>query len=377
MELPALSPQGHAAPELPSARQDGADAPRQQTYLQGSGRSGFDATKASSRLSPLPPGSRDGSKRTHEDKGRVLAGRDNGSLALLAAKTGEELVQLHGHEDWILAVDVHWASMRALTSGGDQLFLWDLRRGAGDELKPTGGCLRALALDWSTDRAITGGDSGRLALWDLAGKRCQRIVDGRFSIIFALSVDWVKSRALVAHGELGLAVVDLQSGERVRELVGYASTIMVLSANWSAGRALCGAGDGHLCIWDIRHAQPDPELHLRGHRGAITALCADWSRKKGVSGSEDHQLRVWALKEGECVATLTRHTSPIRCLSIDWEAGKIASGSECGGLFLWSLSAKNHTEATELLEEKLDQLAVGLSAVAVGEQLPKGAEKWA
>ncbi len=57
-----------------------------------------------------------------------------------------------------------------------------------------------------------------------------------------------------------------------------------------------------------------------------------------MSGSEDKTLKIWDLATGNCLATLTGHTSSVRVVALTSDGAKIVSGSDDKTLKIWDLA---------------------------------------
>mmetsp|Transcript_75677 Transcript_75677/g.198437 ORF Transcript_75677/g.198437 Transcript_75677/m.198437 type:complete len:360 (+) Transcript_75677:83-1162(+) len=272
----------------------------------------------------------------------AVLGQACGTLSMIDLATGEEFNSWTAHTDWILALDVDWAEMRALSGGGDGLLvLWDLTTGFNCELVLPEGVprspVRAIRCNWDDNKpqALTGFDSGRLILWDLAERKCEKVMSVRLDLIASIDVDWAKRRVLVGHGDAGLDLVDLDSGERVRSYAGHTCIVAAIAVNWQKARALCGSGDGALVLWDLRKGS---QMHtLLGHKGSITAVLAKWETQRGLSCSADTKIRLWNLKAGECLAVASAHETPVRSMVSDWNSSLMLTCSSDGQLYVWEV----------------------------------------
>lgn len=311
----------------------------------------------------------------------MLVGQDNGQLSLLNVTNGKCIRLFDGHSDWILALEAHWPSMRAVSGGGDgSVYLWDLSRGTGHQLGPSDGarsCIRTIAVQWDPSehltspgratssaaqtsasltatapsltavsgfagRALTGADSGRLAMWGFDSRRCEKVFNFRLGIIASLAVDWSKFRALVGHGDKGLDLMDLEAETRLRSFPGHACIVGAIAVSWSKASALCGSGDGTLSLWDLRKGSQ--VRTLKGHKGAVYAVSAHWSSMRGVTGSTDNVLYLWDLKQGECIRMLHGHAAPVQALSAAWEKGYLLSSSVDGSMRLWQIGTEGKSD---------------------------------
>ncbi|CAE8632296.1 unnamed protein product [Polarella glacialis] len=312
----------------------------------------------------------------------ALSGQDDGLIRLIDLATGNELKTMHGHTDWIHAIDAHFPTNRAVSVGGDGLvFLWDLDAATGTQLMPLSGtsrcCMRVVVVDWTkgSSRAITGNDAGNLAIWDLEAMSCTRVLKCKLGLVLCLSVDWAKMRGLVGHGDQMLDLLSLKDGSRLKNFKFSHGMAMTINVSWPKARSVCGYGDGVLSVCDLRKGEQI--CSMRGHKSSITVMEAQWPSRV-ISGSADHTLKLWDLKKGDCLRTIGGHPDVIRTLSVDWSLGVGLSSSTAGEMLLWETSDNAEDAAQPVCDgvRAGGVVLLGIAEVPMMEALPEDEEAW-
>jgi WD40 repeat protein len=175
--------------------------------------------------------------------GRVCSGSFGGSIRVWSRASGE-------HERTLQAND---ADEEDADSDYDGF------------VRPRG--VNALAL-WE-GRLISGHESGKLRVWNVATGECDQVLEGHAREVYALAV--------------------------------------------CCSRLVSGCGDGSIEVWGTgADGRRMSERRLLGHKSAVWSLAA-W-QDKVASGSDDGSIRVWDVGTGALDATLAGHSRTVWAL---------------------------------------------------------------
>jgi WD40 repeat protein len=127
------------------------------------------------------------------DGRRAVSGSCDKTLKVWDLETGDEVLVLAGHSDWVYAVVVTPDGRRVVSASGDEtLKVWDLE--TGDEVRTLAGhsdCVYSVAVTPDGRRAVSASNDNALKIWDLetgviiatflcdAALRCCACVDDR------------------------------------------------------------------------------------------------------------------------------------------------------------------------------------------------------
>mmetsp|Transcript_10065 Transcript_10065/g.23698 ORF Transcript_10065/g.23698 Transcript_10065/m.23698 type:complete len:617 (-) Transcript_10065:181-2031(-) len=290
----------------------------------------------------------------------ALSGSSDGGLKLWSLEDGELLRDFGcGGPAAVLAVSVHWESMRALTGCLDgRLQLWDIA---------TGSCTRtwaghaeeisALDVDWPGMRALSGACDGIAKLWNLNDEGCAMTLVGG-SALYSLAVNWPEMKACGGLKNGLVRLWNLANGTHVRDInIGTAAAISAGTAVSAVAidcvghRAVSGLEDGHLAYW---HFSPPEDAHgaespppaatpktkvLLAHYRAVRTISARWTSNdsRALCGSDDGSLSLWSLDSQTCIARFGRHVGFVWTIFVDWSRDRALSGAFDGCLKLWDL----------------------------------------
>jgi WD40 repeat protein len=255
----------------------------------------------------------------------ILTGDPEGTLRLWDSTTGEKVLTLSGHDDFVFRASWHPDGRRLATSGfDDAVLVWDLRSaleaGTGNaapllQLPGNGGYMGA---GWSPggDRLLTADEEGVCTVWDA------------------------------------------QSGEQMLTLEGHSDELYVLAWNPDGTKILTAGWDGTGRVWDA--ATGDELTLLRGHGSGIA--WAEWQPRRQPStlepiddgfiltASADGTARVWDAESGEELARLVGHTAGLNQAQWSPDGSQVVTASEDGTARIWDV--RERTELPILADHK-------------------------
>jgi F-box/WD-40 domain protein MET30 len=221
-------------------------------------------------------GHTDGVVCLHFDAAVLASGSVDATVKVWSLQSGERFT-LHGHRDWVNAVQ-----------------LWDRDAGA-----PTPAGAPALAAGGTPagKMLFSASDDSTIRLWDLASRACVQVFAGHVGQVQAIRL------------------VPPRPG-RPPVLVS-------------------GSLDNTVRVWDVGTGKATRTLF--GHIEGVWAAAADADAQRLVTGSHDRTVKLWALEDGRCTATLVGHRGAVTCVGLGED--KIVSGSDDGDVIVWSFAA--------------------------------------
>lgn len=327
----------------------------------------------------------------------MLVGQDDGQLLLINIASGECVTLFEGHIDWILAIDTNWATMRAVSGGGDgAVYLWDLVSGMGCNLAATldtRSCVRAIAVDWqpAAGNQKATSPTGRRSLFGIASASIgvsrmststsllrkgtadtnSRRSLSRRSLSASIATSGLPCRALCGSDDGRLELFDLDARQHVKTFHLQLRLISALAVDWSKLRAFVGHGDSGLDLLDLEGATTIRSFS--GHTCLVNTICVNWTKGIALCGSGDSLLAVWDVRRGSQARFLRGHSGAITATEVHWSSNRALTGSADHTLRLWNLKEGSCLRVLDAHEQPIRSLSVdweaGLavsSAAAVG-----------
>lgn len=161
------------------------------------------------------------------------------------------------------------------------------------------GEIRDLAISDDESRLAWAGPGPAVTLWDAAGRRQPRRLDGHTGAVLAVALGPDRGAPLLAsadaNGQIRLWDL-LLDGPPVRILIGHNGPVLDLEFV-DAGRTLVSGGtDGTVRFWD---AASGALLHSpAAHRTSVLSLAATPDGRKIVSGGGDGRVIIWDARTG-------------------------------------------------------------------------------
>jgi small GTP-binding protein len=198
---------------------------------------------------------------------------------------------------------------------------------------------------WSADarRAASCSEDGVILIWDIATKKCLRIVSGHKPGIHGgkpiSTLKWTTDQSqIVSVGQDGmLRIWDAASG------VCQSAHEMSKEALWGVAvgkdvdKIAFGSSDGKVHLWDMQLGKFIRVLE--GHTGQLRTVAWSPDQRQILSGGEDATLRLWDAVAGTCLRILEGHTGYIWDIAWRDDCRYAVSGSMDGTTRLWDIHA--------------------------------------
>ena len=236
---------------------------------------------------------------------RILTASADQTAKIWDAATGEKLATFNDHEATVYACDWWGACSERVTAwspAGDrvvtndevgEIYIWDPVD--GEELLHLSGHDEWVNMaTWSPDgqRIASASDDGTARIWDASTGEQIAIYDGGHGGILGASWSPGSDRVMLNMNlEDLIIIIDAESGEELVLFEEHGQIPWVAVWSEDGSRILSGAGDGTARIWES--ATGKEENVFLGHTSDIVSAAWSLSEERVVTGSADGTAKVW------------------------------------------------------------------------------------
>jgi len=268
--------------------------------------------------------------------GRILVVGDAvGGIYGFAGTTGQtiwEHQKVHG--DGLLSLSIHPNGERFATGGQDgRVVIWNSKDGQALQTIELGrGWIDNLA--WSPDgKWLAMSISRRVHVYNSDGQEAWRTADHP-STVSAIAWSGGKELATACYGQV--TFFDVSSGELCQKLQWKGSLVsMVLSPDGDI--VACGSQDNSIHFW---RRSTEQDSMMQGYPGKPSVLAFDSTGMLLATGGGE-SITVWSFlgdgPEGTYPGVLEFHIKPITALSFAGNGMRLASGARDGAVIVWLL----------------------------------------
>src|SRR3989441_585449 len=213
--------------------------------------------------------------------------------------------------------------------------------------------VRAVAASSDRKWLATGGDDGRIKIWNVANGKLTKNLTGHQGAIRSLKFSGDNTRLASAAADKTLRVWGVPTG---KPLAQARSDAEINAVTWrdNSAQIASGGADKRIRIWrfDSGKAELTPVKELTGQEGAVTALdIIPSSTAQIVSGIEDGSVRIWNVDTGELIREI-KQPGPVAALAVRRDGKRLASAGADKLARLWDLN-----DAKEIAQLKGDRYA--------------------
>ena len=311
---------------------------------KGRSRSAGSNSKASSSV-------KNGAKNDHDNQVSIhlASGGDDGTIRIWDLAKRKATATLESHVSVIRGLD-YSSEQRALVSASRDktVIVWDVGIWKPRKIIPALESLESVGFLWAGSYLCTGGEFGRLRVWDTnSGREATQEqergseTDGIVQLLFHNSEQSILSvrvdQSLILHStnllttlEPGLSIPCLPV---IRRISGNHDEIIDLAYVSLTGEMLALATNSEsiplVAVANSKEKTPlddsspyfgaDVAL-LRGHDGIVICLDVDWSGCWLVTGAKDNTARLWRIDQAnrsyECFAVFTGHAESLGAVAL-------------------------------------------------------------
>src|SRR6185369_14275678 len=204
----------------------------------------------------------------------------------------------------------------------------------------------------------TGGDDGRIKIWNVANGKLAKNLTGHQGAIRSLKFSGDNALLVSAAADKALRVWGVPAG---KPLAQARSDSSINAVTWldDSVRIASGGADKQVLIWRFDAGKPELALvkELTGHEGPVTALDNISSADAQIiSGSEDGSVRLWNVETGKVIREI-KLGGPVAALAVRRDGKRFASAGADKVARLWDLN-----EGKEIAQLKGDRYSQEFAA---------------
>ncbi len=271
------------------------------------------------------------------DGTRIAAAHQNNTATVWDVAGREQIQTLHGHRQWVLAIEYSPDGRLIATGGGDRTVrLWDSASGAERTvLRGARGAVNALA--WSPDSrsVVAGMQDGQVILWNpLAGvpEKQTRLSPPCRAVAWSPDGRWI-----AASSSSNVVLLDPHSLE-ARD--GFAiSGVWALRFDPASGLLAASAQDGSILLWELAGRRAQRILNARAPAYVLDfspdsrLLAAGCSERQ--TGLGHPSVTLWNVAEGRLACEFPGESGQIPAVRFSPDGRTLAVGHTRGYVELW------------------------------------------
>lgn len=276
------------------------------------------------------------------DGKRLVTGDTDSQVRLWNVESGEKVITLPGHSDWVRCVAYHPNGRQIASGSEDQTIrLWNAKTGQCQLiLEGHTSWLRAIAFNPNGTVLASGGDDRTVRLWSISTGECMAVLNGDEghskpvrSVAFSPDGNWLAS----GSSDRTVKLWDVESGQCLKTLNGHSRGVRAVAFSPDGEWLASGSSDTTIQLWSMATAQA--ERRFEGHIGWVWSLKFSPDGRQLVSGSEDRTVKLWDVETATCLQTLQGHSSWVRAVDFCPTQPIVASGSDDQTVRLWDAAS--------------------------------------
>lgn len=223
------------------------------------------------------------------------------------------------------------------------------------------GPVNALALALDEPAAITGGEDGILAIWNLETGECRERLEGQEAGVLGAAVQPASRRVAASCRDGSVRIWDLDEKAVIMELHGHTSAVNCISISADGKTGLSGSNDNTLRLWDL--ADGSSLRSLKGHEHYVPAAAISPDGSTAVSASWDKTVRIWDTNSGQCRSALAGHSEIIQALALSPDGLQAATAGADQSIYLWDVVQGTQLNMIEQAGGRIGALAYSVDGL--------------
>ncbi|HIK13547.1 MAG TPA: serine/threonine protein kinase [Oscillatoriaceae cyanobacterium M33_DOE_052] len=266
---------------------------------------------------------------------QIVAGGSYGSIRVWNIASGEKLLSIDAHKDWVNSLAIAPDGGILASGGADKIIrLWNLSNGTRRVTIPAhSAAVRVVAVDPYGQIVASGSEDKTIKLWDLYSGSWLLTIPAHDAAVNTLAFS-PDGRTIVSGGaDKMVKIWDVRTGARMRTLRGHANAVLAVAFSPDGQTLATASADNTIRVWDMKTGQTKYEL--RGDSSWVRSLAI--SPDGQVLASSGGLIEIWDLRNGELATTLVGHSKYVAAIAISPDGKHLISGSPDQTIKIWNL----------------------------------------
>ncbi|KIK53567.1 hypothetical protein GYMLUDRAFT_1025348 [Collybiopsis luxurians FD-317 M1] len=281
---------------------------------------------------------------------KLVSGSDDRTVCIWDALTGEQLLQMKGHTDWVCSVAFSSNGSKVISGSQDgTVRLWNALTGE-QEMIMIGHTdyIHSVAFSPDNRKVVSGSKDKTVRMWDaVTGNTLPEMV-GHTGEVSSVAFSPEGAKIVSGSADKTICIWDAGTGEKLKLINGHSGTVWSVVFSLDGARLVSGSADYTVCIWDA--ATGDNLMQMDGHINEVNSVAFSSDGSLVVSGSDDNTVRIWDTASGRQLKQMDGHSKRVWSAVFSPDGSKIMSGSDDGTIRIWDAiigdqpqSANGHT----------------------------------
>ena len=213
---------------------------------------------------------------------------------------------------------------------------------------------------------VTGNFNGTVNLWDVAGGRLLRTLNGHTDVVYkgVFSPDEKVLASCSRDGKIKLW--DTATGRELRTLAGHTRPVKAVAFSPNGKLLASVSNDGTLRLWDLASGLEQRSfVHTRSDAvdNSVYSVLFISHGEMIVAGNGDGTISYWEVASGKERQILKGHTNGVFCLALSSDGRRLASGSDDHTVKLWDVATGN--EIRTFADKKMEGVSEHVRAISL------------
>ena len=270
----------------------------------------------------------------------------DGTISLCDPETGQQTVPpWKGHNDEARCVAYSTNGKRFATGGDDgKVHVWNSATAqlefTLDEFTLEGKARSVRGVAFSPDGSqLASAHFGKVAIvWDLATRTRRFTFADHYGELLCVAFNPKGDQVLAAGFEAVVKIWSVATGKEIGRLVGHKNGITSIAFSRDGQSLATGSWDHTVKVWNTR-ALDQPPLTFRGHTQPVFGVAFLPEGDSVVSASLDHTIKVWSLSESQECQRLDDHAGAVFAVAYSPDGNRLATANGDHVVRIWDIGA--------------------------------------